>query len=79
MEIYNNLYGSLEMVKIKWSCENFNFEEEFANEEQEVIERSRCIDYFIKLFSEITHPHRYRISLWVATINIRCFPSKHRF
>lgn len=28
MEIYNNLYDRLEMVKIKWSCGNFNFEEE---------------------------------------------------
>lgn len=50
-----------------------------ANEEQEVIERSRCIDYFIELFSEITHPHRYRISSWVATINIRTSLRLDRF
>lgn len=34
-----------------------------------VIERSRCIDYFIELPAEITHPRRYRISSWVVTIN----------
>ncbi|KAK1129095.1 hypothetical protein K0M31_020225 [Melipona bicolor] len=39
---------------------------EETKQRQGVVERSRCIDYFIELLGEITHPRGYRISSWVS-------------